>query len=170
MAKINIQKRGKVYQCQFEIVRVNGKRKFINKCGFKTKNEACAAGLIAYDNYISGGINSKESYMSYSDYLDYWLKNYCEVNLKYRTIEEYTTIVNKYLKLGLGKYRLNAITSYQLTSFINELCMKYNYSYGYYFLKVIESSFRDACDIFGFINYNPAITLRLPRLEILKKL
>ena len=37
---INIRKRGKVYQYQFEIAKVNGKRKSITKSGFKTKNEA----------------------------------------------------------------------------------------------------------------------------------
>ncbi len=36
---INVRKRGKVYQFQFEIAKINGKRKFINKSGFKTKKE-----------------------------------------------------------------------------------------------------------------------------------
>lgn len=31
MGSVNIQKRGKVYQYQFEIASVKGKRKFINK-------------------------------------------------------------------------------------------------------------------------------------------
>lgn len=30
--------------------------------------------------------------MSYGDYLDYWLENYCKDNLKHRTIEEYFVI------------------------------------------------------------------------------
>ena len=37
---VNIRKRGKVYQYQFEIAKVEGKRKYISKSGFKTKNEA----------------------------------------------------------------------------------------------------------------------------------
>lgn len=41
---INVRKRGKGFQYQFEIARINGKRKFINKSGFKTKNEAYIAG------------------------------------------------------------------------------------------------------------------------------
>ena len=40
MGKVNIQKRGKVFQYQFEIASVNGKRKFINKSGFRTRSEA----------------------------------------------------------------------------------------------------------------------------------
>ena len=167
---INVRKRGKVYQYQFETARVNGKRKQISKSGFRTKNEAYIEGAKAYDKYINGR-NRNESYMSYSDYLDYWLENYCEVYLKYSTIEEYSIIANKYLKSGLGKYRLNSITSFQLNKYLTEAYMKHDYSYGYLrnFSKVIKSSFRDACDIFGFIDYNPAITLRLPKIEAVKK-
>ena len=51
---INIRKRGNVYQYQFEIAKVDGKRKYINKSGFKTKNEALMAGIKAYDEYING--------------------------------------------------------------------------------------------------------------------
>ena len=38
MADIRIYKRGKVYQYQFEIASVEGKRKYINKSGFKTED------------------------------------------------------------------------------------------------------------------------------------
>lgn len=34
---ISIRKMGKVYQYRFEAARVNGKRKYISKSGFKTK-------------------------------------------------------------------------------------------------------------------------------------
>ena len=153
---ISVRKRGKKYQYCFEAARVNGKRKQITKCGFRTKNEAYQAGLRAYNEYQNGGCIT-EDFMSYGDYLDYWLKNYCEVHLKYRTIEEYSVIVNKYLKPFIGHYRLNSITSYQLNKFLIDMCIRYNYSYGYLrtFVKVIRSSFRVATDIFGFIKYNP---------------
>ena len=61
---VNIRKRGKVYQYQFEIAKVEGKRKYISKSGFKTKNEALMAGMKAYDEYINGGV-TKDSQMSY---------------------------------------------------------------------------------------------------------
>ncbi len=41
---ISIRKRGNTYQYCFEAGKVNGKRKQITKCGFKTKNEAYTAG------------------------------------------------------------------------------------------------------------------------------
>ena len=39
MASVNVKKRGKVYQYQLEVGKVNGKRKRISKSGFKTKIE-----------------------------------------------------------------------------------------------------------------------------------
>lgn len=48
---ISIQKRGKVYQYRFEATKVNVKRKWISKSGFKTKNAAFTAGQKAYEEY-----------------------------------------------------------------------------------------------------------------------
>lgn len=52
MSNVTVQKRGKYYQYKFEIAKVDGKRKFLSKSGFKTKNEALMAGMKAYDEYI----------------------------------------------------------------------------------------------------------------------
>ena len=51
MADVRVMKRGKVYQYQFEIAPVDGKRKYINKSGFKTKKEAFDEGVKAYNEY-----------------------------------------------------------------------------------------------------------------------
>lgn len=56
MRRVNVRKRGKVYQYQFEIGTINGQ--------------------IAYEKYINGGVTFKQSQMLYSDYLDYWMKGY----------------------------------------------------------------------------------------------
>lgn len=167
MANVNVIKRGKVYQYQFEAGKVNGKRKRINKSGFKTKREAEEAGNQAYSEYLNTGLNFKESKITYADYLDYWVENYCKMNLKYNTIQTYQTIIEKYLKPDLGIYRLASLTSVKLNSFIVELCNKHNFSRAYFrnILKVLKGSFREACDVYGFIKYNPTITLRLPRME-----
>ena len=167
MASVNVKKRGKVYQYQFEVGKVNGKRKRISKSGFKTKLEAEKAGTKAYNEFLNTGLVFKEENISYSDYLDYWLNNYCKTNLRYNTIQAYTTIVNKYLKPNLGIYRLSSLTSVKLNSFIVELCNKYKFSRAYFsnILKVLKGSFREACDVYGFIKYNPTLTLRLPKIE-----
>ena len=171
MGNVNVIKRGNVYQYKFEIASINGKRKFISKSGFKTKSEAIELGNIAFTEYINAGVPFKECKMSYSDYLDYWLDNYCKTNLKYSTIQAYTTLINKYIKPKLGMYRLSSITSVRLNMFISELVEEHTLSRAYFknILKVVKGSFRDACDIYGMIKYNPALTIRLPKMDIEKE-
>lgn len=167
MGQVNIKKRGNVYQYQFEIAKVNGKRKYINKSGFKTKNEAIEAGNKAYTEYLNAGVPFKECSISYSDYLDYWLEHYCKTNLKYNTIEAYKTLINKYIRPELGKYRMSTLTSVTLHNFIIKMCNKYDFSKSYFsnMLKVVKGSFREACDVYGFLKYNPTLTLRLPKMD-----
>ncbi len=168
MASLIINKRGKVYQYQFEIAPQDGKRKRISKSGFRTKLEAIEAGTKAQTEYLNAGLPFEECKLSYNDYLDFWIKNYCETNLKYSTIYTYKTIVRKYIKPNLGMYKLSSLTSVRLNTFITDICERYSFSRSYFknILKVLKGSFRDACDLYGFIKYNPALTLRLPRMEI----
>lgn len=167
MGSVTIQKRGKVYQYKFEIASVDGKRKFINKSGFKTKSEAIEFGNKAYTEYLNAGIPFKESTISYSDYLEFWLSDYCKINLRYNTIQAYKTIINKYIKPKLGHYRLSSITSITLNTFLTNICEEYSFSKAYFknILKVMKGSFRDACNLYGLIKYNPALTIKLPKIE-----
>lgn len=116
---VNIRKRGKVYQYQFEIAKVDGKRKYISKSGFKTKNEALMAGMKVYDEYINGG-NTKDSQMSYADYLDYWMKEYFELNYKYSTAKRYKESFRN-IKKELGNYKLSILTPYVLNQALLKL-------------------------------------------------
>lgn len=121
MAQVNVTKRGNYYQYQFEIAKVDGKRKFKNKSGFKSKQEAYEAGMRAYNEYINTGHTFKPSTISYSDYLDYWMKTYCEINLRYNTIQAYKSIIKNHIKPKLEFYRLSQITTATLQEFLNDV-------------------------------------------------
>ena len=160
---ISIRKRGKVYKYCFEAGKVNGRRKQITKSGFKTKNEAYTAGQKAYDEFINR-VTSIECNMLYGDYLDYWMKEYFEINYKYSTARRYKESFSN-IKKELGNYKLSALTPYILnqvllklyqTSSIKEALRNYQ--------KVIKSSLRDATYYFGFIKNNPAGDLEIPRI------
>ena len=108
---VNIRKRGKVYQYQFEIAKVEGKRKYISKSGFKTRNEALMAGMKAYDEYLNGGV-TKDSQMSYE--LEPIKNEYGKINeykivegklyhIIIRTFYFFEEIFNFYTKLGNEK-------------------------------------------------------------------
>ena len=163
MKNLNVTKRGNVYQYRFEIEKVNGKRKFITKSGFKTKNEAYIEGQKTMNLYLNGDLLT-ESQMTYSDYLDYWMKEYFEINYKYSTAKRYKESFSQ-LKKELGNFRLSALTPYILnqallrlyqTSSTKEALRNYQ--------KVIKSSLRDAAYYFGFIKNNPAADLQIPRV------
>ena len=95
MASVGIKKRGKVYQYQFEITPVKGQRKWITKSGFKTKAEAQEEGNKAYTEYLNAGMPFKDCNISYTDYLDYWLNNYCKINLLIRNESKHIEKENK---------------------------------------------------------------------------
>ena len=63
--------------------------------------------------------------MSFVDYLDYWMKTYCEVNLRYNTIQAYKNIIKNHIKPRLVFYRLSQITTATLQEFINDVYVKH---------------------------------------------
>lgn len=71
ISKVSVRKIEDVFQYRFEIAPQDGKRKYINKSGFKTKVEAERVGIKALNYYLETGHNFKPSEVSYSDYLDY---------------------------------------------------------------------------------------------------
>ena len=74
---VNVRKRGNVYEYNFDVAKIEGKRKRISKSGFKTKAEALKQGTIAYNEYLHTGRKFISNEVSYSDFLDYWLNNHC---------------------------------------------------------------------------------------------
>ena len=163
MAQVNTMKRGNYYQYRFEIAPQDGKRKFINKSGFKTKQEAYEAGMKAYNEYTNTGNVFKPSTVSFSDYLDYWMKTYCNINLRYATIITYENIIKNHIKPRLGFYRLSQITSATIQEFINNIYVEKGFSKCFLrtILKVLKGALGYATDVVGFIKINPALKVKI---------
>lgn len=168
MGNVYVQKRGKVYQYQFAIASIDGKRKYKNKSGFRTKSEAIEAGVKAYNEYINVGHCIEPSKMSYSDYLDYWMKEHCEINLKYHTIQAYQNIMKNHIKPKLGFYMLSQLTTSVIQEFINNIYLEKGFSKNFLknILKVLKGSLGYATDVVGFIKVNPSLKVRLPKYDI----
>ncbi len=168
MGNVYVQKRGKVYQYQFAIASIDGKRKYKNKSGFRTKSEAIEAGVKAYNEYINVGHCIEPSKMSYSDYLDYWMKEHCEINLKYHTIQAYQNIIKNHIKPKLGFYMLSQLTTSVIQEFINNIYLEKGFSKDFLknILKVLKGSLGYATDVVGFIKVNPSLKVRLPKYDI----
>ena len=159
---VSVRKRGKVYEYRIEIASIDGTRKWLTKSGFKTKQEALHEGALAYNEYYYYGKKNKNRDMSFADYLDYWIDNYCNFNLKY------ANIIKVHLKPKLGMYKLSQIDSELIQNFINQLYVdnKFSKHYLHGILKTIKGALKYACYDVNFINHNPAEHVHIPRYEI----
>lgn len=72
-----------------------------------------------YNEFING-ITTMECNMLYRDYLDYWMKEYFEINYKYSTAKRYKESVSN-IKKKLGNYKLSALTPYILNQALLKL-------------------------------------------------
>lgn len=151
------------WQYRFEGAPVGGKRKEISKSGFKTKAEAVSAGTKAYNEYKSSGQIFRDSNLSYSDFLDYWIKEYCAINLKSTTVEGYQKKIRLYIKPYLGMYKITALTPAALQSFINE---RFNEGFSRNTLSVIKGiiskSLNYAVTTMRLLQFNPMDCVKLP--------
>lgn len=110
-----------VWEYRFEVAKIGGKRKQFSKSGFRTKKEAEAAGLKALNEYNSCGTIIANSEMSYSDFLDLYLEQYCKANLKQTSYNRTKTVVENYLRPEFGNYKISSLTPLRLQEYINDL-------------------------------------------------
>lgn len=171
MARIIITNRGDKkkpsWQYRFELAKVDGKRKYASKSGFRTKEEAEKAGNIALAEYLHAGKHSEPSEMSVADYLDYWINNYCIVNLADNTVTAYKNIVKNHLKPRIGHYMLKSIDVMTLQNMINDIYLQKGFTPKFLqnILKVCKGAFGYAAYTANLIPYNIAEPVKLPKFE-----
>lgn len=163
MADIVVRKRGSKWEYRFEGARIEGKRKQYQKSGFSTKKEALAAGTKALNEYNNTGLHFTPSEISYADYLDYWMDNYCRINLKETTCAGYEKKIKNNIKPAIGAYKLKALTPATMQAFVNDL---FNQGYSRNTLAVIKGiltgSLTYAVEPLKFIQISPMLYVKLP--------
>lgn len=171
MSKLNITNRGDKknpsWQYRFEIAKVDGKRKFQSKAGFRTKEEAEKEGTKALAEYQIAGKVFEPSEMSVADYFDYWIQNYCVVNLADNTVSSYQNIVKNHIKPIIGHYMLKSIDVMTLQDMINNIFLNKGFTKEFLknILKVLKGAFGYAAYIAKLIPYNIAEPVKLPKHE-----
>lgn len=159
-----VRKRGNRWYYYFDLGKVDGKRKKVERVGGNTKREAEAALRKALQEYENAGLFFEPSDISVADYMDYWLKNYVEMNCKFNTIDGYTRIVNNHIKPAIGSYKLKSITPAVLQQFMNEKSNRgFSKSYLVNMLTVLSGSFKAAVYPYEFIRDNPMQYVTLPK-------
>lgn len=127
MASVSVRDRNKGkgkapnWEYRFEAAPVNGKRKSISKCGFKTKKEALTAGAKALTEYNSGGFSLKRAQVSFADFTNFWLDNFAEKNLRANTLVTYKGMLRLRILPFFGAYRLEAVSPFLITKYLNEI-------------------------------------------------
>lgn len=158
-----LRKKGSTWYYYFDLGKVDGKRKKIERKGGKTKAEARQALNKAISDYENKGfVSSGTTYLG--DYLDFWLENYVELNCKYNTVEGYRLMINKHLKPCLGFYKLSALQPKLIQDFLNE---KYLTGLGRRYianiLSVLHSALKSAVYPYKLIRENPATYVHIPK-------
>ena len=163
ISKVLTYKRGNLWAYRFESAPVDSKRKWITKSGFKNQSEAYEAGMVAYTQYKQTGKSFTPSNISVSDYMDYWIDNYCKVNLKANTASTYKKKIDLYIKPAIGSYYLKDIEPSLLRVLINNL---FNTGMSRNSLGnvkgILTKSFAYAKTTARFINDDPSATISLP--------
>lgn len=113
--------------------------------------------------YNRAGAVFKPSEISVSDYLDFWMKEYCQNNCKPSTISNYDKKIRLHIKPAIGKYRLAALSPETLQKLIND---KFNQGYSRNTLMVLKGSLTGslsyAVQPLKYIPFSPAEYIDLP--------
>lgn len=151
------------WEYRFSVASVGGKPKRFEKGGFKKKSDAQKAGNAAYAEYLNTGLAFTPSEMSVSDFMDMWLKEHCEINLKATTVRGYRKIINSHISPAIGHYRISSLNAVVLQQFLNN---KFNDGYSRNTLAVMKGiltgSLNYAVTTAQLIKVNPAAGIRLP--------
>lgn len=117
MAQVNARRHGKGWEYYFEGPKKDGKRTQIKKGGFRTKKEAISEGLKAKLEFDRTGKGPNQDL--YSEYLDFWYKNYAEKKLKYNSYTSYKRLLKNHIIPGLGGYKIKEISPGVIQKFLD---------------------------------------------------
>ena len=159
------RKRGKSWSYYFDTAQIGGKRKKIEKGGFRTKKEAEAALAKALAEYDNSGQVFRPAEISVSDYLDLWFDQYCKTELSEKSAETYSSIIRNHIKPSIGDYRLSAVQPAAIQKFINKLKQDgYAKSTISVVLYIISAAMRYAIEPLQFIRDNPCQHVRVGKV------
>ncbi|SDL09876.1 Site-specific recombinase XerD [Natronincola ferrireducens] len=165
-----VRKRGDSWYYYFEVGKVNGKRKKIERKAGNTKKEAQEALRQALNEFEKAGSIIDESDISVADYFDYWHKEYVMINCKHNTQIGYKSIIENHIKPALGIYRVRSLSPAVLQEFLNKKYrngLSKNTLSGFY--GVLSGALKMAVYPYGFRKENPMQYVSMPKYNGVKK-
>ncbi|WP_215659368.1 tyrosine-type recombinase/integrase [Secundilactobacillus kimchicus] len=123
----SIKKKNGKWAVRISYTDTHGKRKFVNKAGFKTKTEA-EKFVSATEIKINSGFAESTGKTLLVDYFDDWVATYKNGMVRSRTMGRYNTAA-KLLKQYLSGVYLQKITRMQYQQFITKAIHDHHYSH-----------------------------------------
>lgn len=165
MPGVQVYKRA-TWRYRFEAAPVGGKRRRVEKSGFRTKKEALVAGTKAYSEYLNAGRTFVPSEISVADYLDEWLE-LRKPELRPNSIRMYSQRIKLQIKPALGKYKLSAITAADIQRLINDLFMQGVSRETISGVKgVLTNALKYAVEPMGYLQHAPIDGVKLPSRRV----
>lgn len=165
MPGVQVYKRA-TWRYRFEAAPVGGKRRRVEKSGFRTKKEALVAGTKAYNEYLNVGRTFVPSEISVADYLDEWLE-LRKPELRPNSIRMYSQRIKLQIKPALGKYKLSAITAADIQRLINDLFMQGVSRETISGVKgVLTNALKYAVEPMGYLQHAPIDGVKLPSRRV----
>lgn len=154
------------WEYRFPTAKINGVRKYASQAGFKTEKEALEAGTKALAEYLNAGSYHKPSDISVADYLDQWLEQYVNMNLRPNSQSTYKGLVNNHIKPAVGHFKLSSLNPSTLQDFVNA---QKNKGFSKQHVDLILSTFKGALNYaiepLQLIQSNPMIYVKSPKIE-----
>jgi len=162
----SVRKKGDQWYFSFELAKVGGKRRRVERAGGRTKKEAQAKMREVMAEYEKAGQLFDESEISVSDYMDYWIDNYVRTNLKYNSLTYYQGIIKNHIKPKFGHYKLSTITPATIQTFINGKFIEgYSKNSLTNMMGLLSKAFKMAVHPYGFIKQDPTRFVTVPKMD-----
>lgn len=114
----SVRKKGNRWYYSFELPKVDGKRKRIERYGGETQKEALEALNDAIYKFNNGFIEPKK--LTYNEYMEDWLENYIKPNRKINTYQRYCQIYKNNIKPYIGHCLLKNLKPILIEQLLNE--------------------------------------------------
>lgn len=163
--KGSTRKKGDTWYYRFDLGIVDGKRKQKEKGGFKTQKAAEKAMREAMAEWENRGKIIENSSQSYTDYLNYWIENYVEINLKHNSIIDYKQMIRSRINPIIGNYKLKQLTPGVLQKFLNDLKKTYTKNYVFNIYGVLSGSLKYAVHPLQLLKENPMQYVHMPKYD-----
>ncbi len=164
MAIVRTRKRGRTYSYIFEAGQVNGKRKTVEKGGFRTKEDAYNVGVEAYTDFKHGNIGIVSDHITLKVYMDNWLQGVAAVNVRESSLSQYQKMTKYHVTPLIGDIDIQDLTPAILDRWMRQLTRK---GLAQKSLKLILAILRQALNYAVYpsnlIQSNPALYIKVPR-------